>query len=574
MPARPTEHPKNLKMSRKSFGSVAQWLSLGILVAIGSVSLAQEAEQTGEEKFLNRGQITGNFQLDAQYYNEDTLIGAEAVPEQVLSNGFANLLYSNGKITAGMRYESYQNVLLGFPTSYKGSGIPYRFATFTSDRLTVTAGNFYDQFGSGLIFRSYEERGLGYDNAMDGFRAVYRPREGVQIKGIIGKQRLYFDQGEGIVRGLDAEVSINDAFEKFSEGKTRVRIGGSFVSKYQPDQLSTLVLPENVGAFAGRLNVLRGNYSFMAEYAYKINDPSADNGFIYKEGEALVLQGSYSKKGFGVSVSAKRVDNMSFRSDRTAIIQDLQMNFIPAFNRQHTYLLLATLYPYATQPLGEMGIQGELVYKVPKKSKLGGKYGMGVLLNYSLVHDIKRTSLDDMSSDRVGYSSNFFAMGDTRFFQEINVELSKKFSKKLKGMLTYSYLEYNMDVLQGKSGKGIIDSHVGVIDMTYKLKKKQALRWELQHMYNEEDLGDWATAVLEYTYSPHWYVALIDQYNYGNKDEDFQLHYYYVSAGYTNQANRIMLSYGRQRAGIFCVGGVCRNVPASNGFALSITSSF
>jgi hypothetical protein len=34
------------------------------------------------------------------------------------------------------------------------------------------------------------------------------------------------------------------------------------------------------------------------------------------------------------------------------------------------------------------------------------------------------------------------------------------------------------------------------------------------------------------------------------------------------------MSYGKQRAGIFCVGGVCRNVPASNGFAISITSSF
>ena len=36
--------------------------------------------------------------------------------------------------------------------------------------IDVTIGNFYDQFGSGLVFRSYEERNLGIDNAMDGFR--------------------------------------------------------------------------------------------------------------------------------------------------------------------------------------------------------------------------------------------------------------------------------------------------------------------------------------------------------------------------------------------------------------------
>ena len=46
------------------------------------------------------------------------------------------------------------------------------------------------------------------------------------------------------------------------------------------------------------------------------------------------------------------------------------------------------------------------------------------------------------------------------------------------------------------------------------------------------------------------------------------------SVGYTNKANRISLGYGRQRAGIFCVGGVCRTVPASNGLSISITSSF
>ena len=43
------------------------------------------------------------------------------------------------------------------------------------DNLTVTAGNFYEQFGSGLILRSFEERTLGIDNALDGLRLKYAP---------------------------------------------------------------------------------------------------------------------------------------------------------------------------------------------------------------------------------------------------------------------------------------------------------------------------------------------------------------------------------------------------------------
>ena len=41
---------------------------------------------------LNSGQIHGSFQMDAQFYAEDSLIGAEKVPENVLMNAFANIL--------------------------------------------------------------------------------------------------------------------------------------------------------------------------------------------------------------------------------------------------------------------------------------------------------------------------------------------------------------------------------------------------------------------------------------------------------------------------------------------------
>ena len=119
----------------------------------------------------NGGAIHGNFEANAQYYKPDSLIGAPAVPEKMLMNGFANFIYTNDNFSAGLRYESYLDPLQGFDARYKGSGIPYRFISYKNDGLEVTVGSYYEQFGSGLIFRSYEERGLGYDNAMDGIRA-------------------------------------------------------------------------------------------------------------------------------------------------------------------------------------------------------------------------------------------------------------------------------------------------------------------------------------------------------------------------------------------------------------------
>jgi hypothetical protein len=157
------------------------------------------------------------------------------VPEKLLMNGFTNLIYTKGSFTAGVRYENYMNPMLGFDQRYKGHGIAYRFASFDNDFLSITAGHFYEQFGSGMILRAYEERALGFDNVLDGARVKARLLGGIRLKALIGKQRLYWEMGEGLVRAFDAEIDFNETFKSLAEKDLRVTIGGSFVSKYQED---------------------------------------------------------------------------------------------------------------------------------------------------------------------------------------------------------------------------------------------------------------------------------------------------------------------------------------------------
>ena len=206
-------------------------------------------DSTSHNNSNNMGEIHGNFQADAQYYNPDSAIGAPTVPQKVLSNGFLNVNYTKGNFKAGFRYESYLDVMQGFDSRYKGTGIPYRYVTYTVDNLEITAGSFYEQFGSGLILRAYEERGLLFDNALDGVRVKFNPYRGIYLKGFIGQQRFFF-QETGRVRGTDAEIQLNELIGgKWDEKKTKVMIGGSFVSKYQADQNPNLVLPLNVGCY-------------------------------------------------------------------------------------------------------------------------------------------------------------------------------------------------------------------------------------------------------------------------------------------------------------------------------------
>lgn len=534
---------------------------------------------TSLNSFAQDGRFAGNFQGDFQYYLNDSTINAASPNELMLMNSYANFSYTNGKFSAGFRYEGYLNTLAGFPGEdgrNDGVGIPHRWAMFNSDGFEITAGNFYEQFGNGLSLRSYEEKALGVDNSIDGIRVKYHPIVGVNLTGLIGKQRYYFDSGSGIIRGFDGEVSINDIIPKLMDKKLRFTLGGSFVSKYQEDTDPVYNLPENVGISAGRMNVSYGLLNFSTEYAYKINDPSSDNNYIYKPGQAFLATTTYSKKGLGILLSTKWVDNMSFRSDRNATLTDLNINQLPEITKNHTYML-AAYYPYATQPNGEWGAQAEVIYKFKRKSPLGGKYGTILALNYSRVHNIDKTALNDSTpisaAGTDGYNSSFLSIGEEMFYQDINIELTKKISKKVKMVLTYQNLIVNNEVLEQSDYHDMIYANIAIADVTYKFNSKRSLRGELQGMFTEQDKGDWAMGLLEFNI-PHFFFTVLDSWNYGNENSDARYHYYTAGLGYINGGSRVQLSYGKQRQGVMCVGGVCRTVPASNGVMLSISSTF
>jgi len=541
--------------------------SLFFLLLVFNTILIKAQDKPEGNKDL--GNISGNFQTDFQYYRADTLIGAPKVPEKGLLNGWLNLNYTRGNFRMGARYESYLNPLLGFDPRFKGTGIMYKYAGYTQGDLDITVGSFYEQFGSGMILRSYEERQLGFDNALEGIRLKYRPLKGIYLKGFVGKMRSFFTYGTGLLRGADGEIQLNEIVPGWAEKKLRINVGGSFVSRYQADEDPVYKLPENVAAGAGRMSVYYGGLTFFGEYAYKVNDPSSTNNFIYRPGEGTYLTASYAAKGFGISLSAKRIVNMDFRADRTAFGNNLNNNFLPALSRQHTYRLI-TLYPYATQPNGEVGVQGELSYTLPKKSLLGGTYGTTIIVNYSEIHSLDST----LRTGGYGYDAEYFSNGEKLYFQDINIEVSRKWSPKIKTIFTYIHLDYNKDVIEGRTGFGIIRTQTGIVDVSYKLRKKHTIRAEAQWMKVQGDMGSWGMGLLEYTFAPSFFVAVWDEYNYGNPNPAKQLHYYGGTMGLIKGGNRISVGYGRQRAGIFCVGGVCRFVPASNGFNISITSTF
>ena len=541
----------------------------------------------------NLGEIHGDFNLNLQSYQEDLQIGAKAADEIILNNAYLNLNYTKGNFATGLRYESYLNALADYDPEFKGNGISYRYATYSIDGLEITAGNYYEQLGSGLIFRSYEEKGLGIDNAMDGVRLKYSPIEGMYLKTFIGKSRTYFDYADGIFRCADGELNINELFN--SESKTKIILGGSFVSRYQERSNLIFKIPQNVSSYAGRMNLNHGGWSYYGEYAYKINDPAnvlTASKMNYASGNAFTQNITFSKKGFGIIAEMHRTDNMTFKSDRDRDGKAYLINYIPTLSKPHAYTLLA-LYPCATQANGEFGIQFDVFYKFQKETLLGGEYGTKLALNYSRINGLNWGN--SFLNDNTEHTPMLISIkNEELYFNDINLTINKKLNSNTEANFVVANQTYNKDLLEGHvpGDYGVLNSTILIADLSYEIKQGHSLRMELQNLISNqlEDYstsgggyengmeepaeGDWGMALLEYTVSPHWFFTVQDMYNYGNELEEKQLHYLNLTAGFIKGANRFEIGYGKKREGIFCVGGICKLVPSSNGFSVNISSSF
>jgi hypothetical protein len=340
---------------------------------------------------------------------------------------------------------------------------------------------------------------------------------------------------------------------------TYVTIGGSWVNKQESDEViltdatHRLNLPKNVNAWDARVRVQKGAVNVLAEYAQKTQDPSFDNSFSYDNGHVAMLSGSYSQKGLSVLLQAKRSENMSFRSRRSMSGTSTYINHLPAFTLDHTYAL-AALYPYATQlAAGEWAYQAELGYNFKRKSAIGGRYGMNVKVNFSYVRSI---------------DSKWLKWGDDTYYQDLNVQLTRRLGKGFKLNLMYMNQRYNKQVIEGHGD--MVRSNIFVADALMQLAPKTKLRAELQYLTTKQDQGDWAFGLLELSLAPHWMLTASDMWNCG----ETKTHYYQGLVTFNVGSHRIQAGYGRTRAGYNCSGGVCRYVPATKGFTLAYNYNF
>ena len=548
----------------------------------------------------NKVAVHGSIQSDILIPQEDHKIGTGTYNDWGLTNTYAEVGLTSKHIEAGVRAEYLEHPLPGFDDPrFNGWGVSNIYVKALGNGFDVTVGDFYDQFGSGFVFRTYEERSLGIDNSIRGARLNVSAVKGANLKLLGGVQRCFWDwDTDAWLGGADLELNMEQYFKGLADKNITWMIGGSYLMKHEneedvlvPGTNYKLNMDPMVHTFGVRTRLQSGPYSFMAEYAWKTQDPSKDNDYIYRNGSAVMVSASYSKKGLSALVQAKRSENMSNRMKRGFVSYlggNCRLNHMPAFSYQHTYALPA-LYPYATQDAdGEWAFQGEFGYTFKRRTALGGKYGTKLKVNFSYIRGIDKTPTESliegvnstMGTD--GYHSKFFGFGGV-YYKDINVQLEKKLSKSFKLNLMYMNQLYNKTVVEGEGG--VVKSNIFVAEGKYQFSPKMTLRGEAQYLQTKQDQGDWYYGLLELSVLPYLMFIISDQYNANvpyyteNKQVDdskgtHSQHYLLGSVTATYKAHRLQLSYGKTRAGYNCSGGVCRFVPASYGMTVSYNYNF
>lgn len=534
---------------------------------------------------IGSGTFSGGIESTSQWYMPDDKIGFDRPNDPFRSNNYIRMDYTQGKFSAGLQYEAYLPApLLGYSDRFDGNQIATYYVNYKGQDVEVTAGYFYEQFGSGLILRSWEDRQIGINNALKGVRVIYTPNDFTTIKGLIGKNRLGFETTTGTVGGVDLETNLTRMFNSENHANS-INLGLSYVGQNEEYTGAVEDFPRNITNISARLGYSGNSGLYVnGEYVYKGKQAAFFSGIPtehYYDGNAALVNLGYSTRGFGINTTFRRLENMHMYSQRdlsepaTNLFNEGIVNYLPALTRQHDYLL-TNIYVYNTQAglnfekkqVGEIGGQIDLFYNFARGTSLGGKYGTKLAVNASYWNGLNPV----FSADGLTYKTKFLDFG-TKFAHDVNVEVNKKWSDKFSSIFTYMHQYYDKGIIEGGDQSHII-ANVVVGDFLYKFDNKNSVRFELQHLQTKRDRKNWAAALVEYNLNHRWNFYIADSYNYGNDIKNDRIHYYSLGGSYSKETTRIQLNYGRQRGGLICVGGVCRFVPENTGFTLSLQKSF
>src|SRR5690606_36531371 len=347
-------------------------------------------------------QVRVGIESNSQYYLDDDKIKIDEVEaeDRFRSNTYIKLDYFKNKWEFGTQIESYYpKAIINYNPDFKDANIGTIYARYNDfeNGVNITLGHFYEQFGSGLILRSWEDRALGVNNALFGINSKLRLTENLDLTALGGEQRvgMGFDFAEGYVLGTNVEFNAADALKTEN---IDLRFGAGYVGRLDEKKEDEYEgVNDLISAVSGRFNFGIGGFNLGAEYLHKQKDIVVSNqeyvDGVFLDGNALLINLGYNEGNFGSSANLRRMEHMAFFSERKFagnVYNKGVVNYIPALTKQYDFSL-QNIYVYQAQGGinwvekrdGEIGGQYDLYYDFIEGSTLGGEYGTHLAVNGS-----------------------------------------------------------------------------------------------------------------------------------------------------------------------------------------------
>ena len=509
-------------------------------------------------------QMSGSLMLNTGVYQYDsTLNTTNSQYLHQLSSGEAwfTLNGSYDGFYTTVRYDVYQNSQLINPNEvYTAQGLNFFSVTKNIGKWTFTGGDFYDQIGSGILFRSYEERTLGLDYAMQGIRVKYNLDDSTSIKVFGGNQKNRFAVTSQFVRAAEID-------HLWGLGKVGFNTGAGWLNRTLDDQtVQDLITDINNLPLAQRFNpvynvyaatfyntVIWKSFNWYVEGAGKtkeavfITDPNTGvTQLENKNGYVLYSALGYSQSGLGVNLQYRKINDFILRVNPYDQLLVGVMDYLPALSKQDAYRLPAR-YSISSEPQGESGYQGEVTYSFNTKNNI----------NFN--------------------TSQIFDPNGKQIFQEYYFDYTKKFNPALKMVTGFNTVIYDQALYESEPTDPTVHTITPFTEWTFRLGNslRKSIHLEAQYLFTRQDYGDFAYGEIEYDLAPKFTFTLLDMYNdrpavSGNP----KINYPGVFTSYTMNQTVISVGYTKQPEGIICTGGICRIEPAFSGLKITLNTNF
>jgi len=558
-----------------------------LLVLMGTCNWA-----LGQSKDSDKGQFSGNLLMTYQKYIRDDSIGAntKVYKENTASaDAWLFMQYRIKGYSFILRYDAFNNSpLLDPQDAYTNHGIGFWQINKSVDKLDITMGSFYDQFGTGILFRAYEQRQIGIDYAIQGMRLKYNINDKWAIKGFAGNQKgtikNRFGYANQVISGLNIEGNL-DLGKDSKYGALQVGASGvnRTLDRETMDRLvGTINTYDLADRFYPKYNVYGGNayftytkdnFSWTVEGNVKSKEAilEDDSKFRLKGGKVLYTSMSWGKGGWnlgkqkasvGLNIQARHVDHFSFRTAPTENLLNGLVSYLPSMTRQNTYRLLSR-YNAPGQAMGEDGIQGEIEFK-PRK-------GTQIFFNGSYVQTLA-------SNGKLNKATG--VMEAEKLFSENYIEVVQKIGKHDKLKLGVQRIVYNQTRYESEPEYVPVKTFTPFGEWLHTMNQGKSLRVEWQYLNTKNDQGSFANLMIEMFVNKNLSIAVADMVNVvPHRYErmiiaDKVLHYPTFFIGYTEKNTVFTLAFLKQQQGVNCSGGICREEPAFSGVRFTVSSNF